>query len=313
MLIQKLVSGARRRLAQIAAVVLAAGAMTVMPAQAQLSRLIPVDGVTSFETQVQFDGRQNRVLYIRPVANPVGRVPAMVVLHYAGGDPEEMANLIAISQLVRDTGIWAVIPDALGRTWSFDPVRDRGKADDVGLITTIIDGTVAAYPIDSRRVWMFGFSAGGFMTMRYVCERPNRIAAAAYVSSTLLNTLRDNCAPSLPTPVLAMNGTADTRVNYNQRIGLSSAPDSALFFANLNRCLTPPVHTLLPDVANDRTTVELDSYNSCASNDPVRFYTINRGGHTWPGNDYQIGLIGRTTQDIDGTRVIYDFVRNFSR
>ena len=237
----------------------------------------------------------------------------MLVLHYAGGNPEEMANLTAIGELVRDTGIWAILPDALGRTWSFDPVRDRNKADDVGLITAVIDGSVAAYPIDARRVWMSGFSAGGFMTMRYICERPNRIAAAAYVSSTLLNTLRDNCAPSLPTPVIAMHGTGDTRVDYKKRIGLSSAPDSALFFANLNRCLTPPVHSLLPDIADDRTTVELDRYDSCASNDPVRFYTINRGGHTWPGNDYQLGLTGRTTQDIDATRVIYDFVRNYTR
>lgn len=285
-----------------------------LPAAA--GRFLPVDGVTSFESYyLTPDGRARRVLYVRPVANPASGTlaPMIVVLHFAGGDSEEMANLIEIGQLVRSTGIWAVLPNSVGRSWSFDPVRDADGPDDVGLITQVIDYAVSQYPIDARRIYMTGFSAGGFMTQRYVCEHSERIAAAAYVSATLLNTLRDVCQPRLPTPMIGMHGTADTRVSYESRVGLASAPDTALFFANINRCLTPPASSSLANIANDGTTVRLDSYASCATAKPVRFYTVEGGGHTWPGNEYQFLLLGRTTQDIEATQVIWDFVRNYSR
>lgn len=285
----------------------------LLPADVQAGRFQPVSGVTTFEGEFTISGQRRRVLYVRPVASPVGLAPAIVVLHYAGGDPEEMANLIEIGQLVRDTGVWAVLPESRGRNWAFDPVADRNGPDDVGLITRVIDNLVAAYPIDARRVYMTGFSSGGFMTQRYVCERSERIAAAAYVSSTLLDSLRKVCKPSLPTPIVGMHGNRDPKVSYTKKSGLSSAPDTALFFANLNRCLTPPLRSKLPNIANDSTTVLLDSYDRCAAPQPVRFYTIDGGGHTWPGNHYQLGFAGRTTQDIDATRVIWEFVRNYAR
>ncbi|WP_293393756.1 PHB depolymerase family esterase, partial [Nevskia sp.] len=182
-----------------------------LPADVQAGRFQPVSGVTTFEGEFTISGQRRRVLYVRPVANPAGLAPAIVVLHYAGGDSEEMANLIEIGQLVRDTGVWAILPNSRGRNWAFDPVADRNGPDDVGLITRVIDNLVAAYPIDARRIYLTGFSSGGFMTQRYVCERSERVAAAAYVSSTLLDSLRKVCKPSLPTPMLGMHGNRDPK------------------------------------------------------------------------------------------------------
>ncbi|WP_293369025.1 PHB depolymerase family esterase [Nevskia sp.] len=289
--------------------------MFVAPTAQAQSRFIPVAGVTTFEQEfIASTGRSRRVLYVRPVAAPVGRVPAMMVLHYGGGDPEEMANLIQVGQLVRDTGIWAIVPESSGRSWNHDPRRQgRNDADDVDLLTRIIDNAVGAYPIESTRVYMMGFSSGGFMAQRYACDRPERIAALAYVSATLLDSLADACGSNLPTATIAIHGTADNRVSYDDRVGLASAADTARFHATRNGCLGAPLRTSLPDIDRDGTTVVLDSWTVCSSARPVRFYTINGGGHTWPGNDYQAGLLGRTTQDIDATRLIWDFVRLYTR
>lgn len=289
--------------------------MLVVPAAHAQNRFVPVPGVTTFEQVFTAStGRSRRVLYVRPVAAPVGRVPAMVVLHYGGGNPEVMANLTQIGELVRDTGIWAILPEASGRAWNHDPRRDNNRnADDVDLITRVIDNAVGAFPIDVRRVYMTGFSSGGYMAQRYVCQRPERVAALAYVSSTLLDSLASTCLLNTATPTLGMHGTSDARVSFGDRIGLSSAPDTARFYAGRNGCLGPPTRTRLPDIARDGTTVDLDAWTSCSSARPVRFYTINNGGHTWPGNDLQTGARGRITQDVDATRVIWDFVRSYSR
>ncbi len=305
-----------RALAALGSVVMALFAlMIVAPAAHAQNRFTPVAGVTTFEqTFPASTGRSRRVLYIRPVAAPVGRVPVMVVLHYGGGGPEVMANLIQLGQLVRDTGIWAILPEASGRAWNHDPRKDSNRsADDVDLITRVIDNAVGSFPLDVRRVYVTGFSSGGFMAERYVCEHPERVTAMAYVSSTLLDSLASTCLLTTATPTLGIHGTADSRVSYGDRVGLSSAPDTARFYAGRNGCLGAPTRTRLPDVARDGTTVDLDSWTSCSSAKPVRFYTINGGGHTWPGNDLQTGARGRITQDIDATRVIWDFLRAYTR
>lgn len=303
-------------LGALAGVVLALFAwLLVAPAAHAQGGLTQVPGVSSFEQRFPMaSGRSRRVLYLRPVAEATGLAPVMVVLHYGGGSPEAMANLTRIGELVRDTGVWAILPESGGRAWNHDPRRDRDrKDDDVELITRVIDNAVGSLPVDVRRVYMTGFSSGGFMAQRYACERPERIAALAYVSATLLDSLAARCRLNAALPTLGMHGTADSRVSYDDRVGLASAPDTARFYARRNGCLGAPRRTRLPDIANDGTTVELDSWDSCSSAQPVRFYTINRGGHTWPGNDLQVGLRGRVSQDIDATRVIWNFARDQMR
>jgi len=277
------------------------------------ARVIPVDGVTTFETTTRFQNHNRRVLYIRPVANPSGKVPAILMLHYSGGTPEKMANLTAVSQLVHDYGIWVILPEGVNRRWSDDPVRDAHRTDDSTFLANVIDASVAAYPVDAHRIYAAGFSLGGFMTERFLCDHSERIAAAAWVSATLLNTQRANCALTNTTPVMTFHGTKDPRVNYNGQVGYASAPDTAAYFAGRNGCASPPVRTDLPNTANDGTTVYLDTYSSCSSSDPVRFYTITGGGHTWPGNNYQGALLGRTTHDIDATSLLWSFFQNYSR
>ena len=274
----------------------------------------PIDGVSTSEETVRFQNHNRRILFLRPT-NPTttARVPAILMLHYSGGTPEKMANLTTVGRLVRDYGIWVILPEGLRRRWSTDPVRDRNRTDDSTFLANVIDNAVAAHPIDSTRVYLSGFSDGGFMAERFACVHSERIAAANWVSATLLNTLSRSCAFTNTTPVITFHGTKDPRVHYNGATGLASAPATAAYFANLDGCAVPPAGTDLPNTANDRTTVHLDSYDACSSGKPVHFYTINGGGHTWPGNTYQSGFLGRTTHDIDATLLIWDFFKNYSR
>ena len=70
----------------------------------------------------------------------------------------------------------------------------------------------------------------------------------------------------------------------------------------------------LADTSNDGTTVELLRYPVCASGGEVRLYTINNGGHAWPGGwQYlPVPVIGTTSTDIDATEEIVNFALNYS-
>lgn len=289
---------------------LVAGVLLGMPrAHAYIT---PVQGVTNFTDTVTWGGKTRTALFFKPTASSTAKVPMLVMLHYRGGDAEGMAYLTSVSELVRDYGIWVVLPQAQsGKDWNNDPASDNG-VDDVGYLSQVIDSAVSRFPIDPKRVYMTGYSYGGFMTLRFACERPAKIAAAATVAAQFFKSENAVCNPSLGVPMMMINGTSDSRTKYDSTLGVLTVPATAARWATIDGCPASPRRTSLPDIANDKTTVVLDTYLGCATGE-VDLYTINGGGHTWPGSDSNCGLCGRTSYDIDGTHAVWEFVKRFTR
>jgi polyhydroxybutyrate depolymerase len=278
--------------------------------------IVPTAGVTYFTTTTTYQGVARTTLFFKPTATSTSKAPLLVMLHYHGGTAESMAYLTEVQELVRDYGIWVMLPQVADGEWHDDP-KDTSTTDDVGFLTTLINNAVAGYPVDVKRVYMTGFSDGAMMTLRYACERPDKIAAAAAVSGVMLKTLVAVCgSPSLATPMAMINGTADSVVKYSPtKYGISlTVPDSAKHWAKINGCGAAPVVSTLPNIATgDGTTVQLTAYLGCATGNSVELYTINNGGHTWPGSPYNLSYQGKTSMDIDGTLTVWEFVKRFTR
>jgi len=278
--------------------------------------IVPTSGVTYFKTTTTYQGVARTTLYFKPTAASTSKAPMLVMLHYKGGNPEAMAYLTEVQELVRDFGIWVALPPVADGDWHDDP-KDTSTTDDVGFLSTLIDSSVAAYPVDTKRVYMTGFSDGAMMTLRYACQRPDKIAAAAAVSGVMLKNLVNVCSsPMRATPMAMINGTADTIVKYSPgKYAISiTVPDSAKHWAKINGCGAAPVVTKLPNVStSDGTTVQLSSWLGCATGNAVQLYTINNGGHTWPGSPYNASKQGVTSYDINGTLAVWEFVRAFTR
>jgi polyhydroxybutyrate depolymerase len=288
-----------------------------LSSQAFAAAVIPLKGVSNFKVNVSYQGVTRSVLYFKPTtASATTKVPMLVMLHYHGGTPEAMSTLTEVQELVRDYGIWVALPPVADGSWHDDPT-DTSTTDDVGFLTTLIDYSNKTYPIDTKRVYLTGFSDGAMMTLRYSCDRPDKIAAAAAISGTMLKTLVSVCAsPMRATPMALINGTADTITRYSPTAyGISlTLPDSAKHWAKINGCGAAPVVSNLADIApKDGTTVTLTSYLGCATGNAVDLYTINNGGHTWPGSPYNLTAQGTTSMDIDGTLTVWEFVKQFSR
>ena len=125
--------------------------------------------------------------------------------------------------------------------------------------------------------------------------------------------LEPQCAATQPVSLVAFQGTADPLIPYEGgnaavRRGLVlSATRSAALFAQVGVCATPPSTSALPDTATDGTRVRRTAYTGCRDGGEVVLYTIEGGGHTWPGGPPVGRLVGRVSRDIDATRTMLDF------
>lgn len=101
---------------------------------------------------------RNYALYVPPRLEATKEpAPLMVVLH---GSNQRGADLVgAWRDLANEQGFMVLGPDSLEpRKWN---LQDDGPA----FINTVIEAVRAQHPVDSRRIYLFGYSAGGLYAL----------------------------------------------------------------------------------------------------------------------------------------------------
>jgi polyhydroxybutyrate depolymerase len=89
-----------------------------------------------------------------------------------------------------------------------------------------------------------------------------------------------------------------------------SAQDTIKFWASKNGCTANPSDSTLPDQdPADGTLVKREEYKSCRDNASVVLYTVQGGGHTWPGGLQYLPetTIGKTSRDFNASEEIWKF------
>jgi polyhydroxybutyrate depolymerase len=185
------------------------------------------------------------------------------------------------------------------------PIESKeALAEEVAFIADLIDELVRTHDVDPARIYVNGFSNGGAMAFALSCRLPQRFAAVGTVAAA--NVLPwSGCTDAQPVPSITFHGTDDPLVPYHGGGSYSfpSATDWAARWAHRNRCANDPVTT--PLVGATRL-----AHTGCEGGAEVLLYTIDGGGHTWPGGRPMPGLlVGRTATDIDATREMWEFFR----
>jgi polyhydroxybutyrate depolymerase len=89
---------------------------------------------------------------------------------------------------------------------SASPACCGSTRDDVTYLRQVVADAAKVTPLDLHRVYLWGFSLGGMMTYRALCEAPDVFAAGLVVAGSMLHT----CGASVN--VLHIHGVADTTV-----------------------------------------------------------------------------------------------------
>ena len=254
------------------------------------------------------------LLYVPKSYDRTRPTPLIISLHGGALWPAAEKAISRWNDVADEVGFLVVYPAGSGaffdgfspgaQIW---PMGPRSLGRDVTFISDLIDKLEAAYNIDPKRVYADGLSIGGGMAFALSCKLSDRIAAVGAVAGAQLLEW-ERCGTSRPVPTVAFHGTADRLAPY--RGGSSpiapgvfpSIRDWTARVARRNQCKGDPSDTRIT------ASVRRLAYTNCSENANAILYTIEGGGHTWPGGGaLPEWFVGPTTNDFNATRVMWEF------
>jgi polyhydroxybutyrate depolymerase len=290
---------ARRRLARIAstAATVAAVAFVIHQGVYHWQRRLVSGTITR-----TFEHRARARTYLLHPGSAASKKALVLILHGRGGSGRFIERRAHFDAGAERAGAVVAYPDAVDAIWN-DGWWPNAAADDVAFLSALADALVAEFRIDPARVYAAGFSNGAGMVHRLACES-DRFAAIAAIGGDMPSDLAQRCSNARPVSVLAIHGTDDRAVAYGAQLARTLQ-----HWVASNACTGPTSRVLLPDAdPGDGTRVRIDDHLSCRGGARVALYTIEGGGHTWPGEDADwLRRPGAVSRDIDASAVMLEF------
>jgi polyhydroxybutyrate depolymerase len=150
-------------------------------------------------------------------------------------------------------------------------------------------------------------SNGAMLCYRLACEMPDVFAAVAPVAGTMFDF---TCAPSAPISLVAVNGTKDGQVAYEGGVGSRAffkadgkpVPAVFQFWAERNGCKEKESRKI-----GDHVLVEARKGGKGGAE--VVLYTVEGGGHAWPGGTRAPMKGEIASREINATDVVWEFFK----
>jgi polyhydroxybutyrate depolymerase len=287
----------------------------------------------SYVYNLTFDGvARDYRLHVPPAASAGKPLPLVLNLHGAtqsailqeGYSQMDTASdqggyLVAYPDGTRDT---ATNPSNLN-SWDAGaccalPVTDH--VNDVGFLLDVISNIATRTPVNLRRVYATGMSAGGMMAYTLAAEASKHIAAIASVSGQVeLPSIH----PARPVPTMEFHSVNDPIAKWNGVDGKYSVIDGINKWVKADDCSAKP-HDSAPIVGAAGTMSAGESatrvtYSGCHDGTEVVLWRLTGSGHVWPGSPlldtkttHILTGVGRGTTLINADQLMWQFFQHYS-
>ena len=170
--------------------------------------------------------------------------PLVFVLHGGGGSAAGARTQTDLEKLSGGRAVF-VYPDAVGGNWDLDAPASSNS--DVALFDAISLLTYNALCIDSRRVFVTGFSNGAYMANQLACRRGERIrgivthaGGGPYENQGTYDAQGNLVCPGKAVAALVVHGNSDGTV------APAEGQKSIDHWSQANRCGSGTTSTLVP-------------------------------------------------------------------
>lgn len=259
------------------------------------------------------------IIFVPKSYVPGTEMPLVLNLHGSESTAEGQENNSHMDSTAEANGFIVVYPNGVNKEWNDGRsyTKDRtGNADDVGFIKKLVETVSNGLNTNSHKVYAVGMSNGGMMAHRLACDATSTFAAIGDVAGAMPTDLKNTCRPSGKIPVMIIHGTTDPIVPINGgdlksgRGSVLAASDAVKYWAGINGVSGQVSSAFMADTVNDGTGLSLTHYGNT-----VYFYEVVNGGHTWPGGLQYLPrvIIGNVSRDMDASKVLWDFFKQFSR
>lgn len=258
-------------------------------------------------------GGLERTYRLHVPANLAPGAPLVFVWHGYTDSARAIARYSGLSEVAEREGFAVVYPqgtrDSKGNTF-FNvgyAFHSDATVDDVGYFRALVALLVPRLQADPSRVFSTGLSNGGDMSLLLACAAADLVAAVAPVAGAMMVEPLAPCAPTHPTPVLAIHGTLDEITRWEGDYtntdgwGAYHSVDAMIAYWVETNALSPQGAEPLPDLdPEDGSTVTRHTWASPGVDAEVQLLEVVGGGHDWPGS--------WGNQDIESAEEIWRFL-----
>jgi polyhydroxybutyrate depolymerase len=212
-------------------------------------------------------GGQNRSCNLY-VPKGIDHPPVVFFVHGAGGYGTYFEGATKGDPLADREKFIAAYPSAT-RDHEKGTWQDMSGTTNYAFFKAILDTLDARYKIDRTRIYMTGFSQGGFISFAMACNYADVFAAVAPSSGHS----PANCAPKRPVPVFMTFGSLEN---------IPSFLKDRDAWVKLNKCTSAEKITKPFPASNPRSKAALSTYTSCDQGVSVLMDSISGQDHRWP-------------------------------
>lgn len=166
-------------------------------------------------------GRGPVTVHIPASYEPGASLPLVMSLHGYSQNSQVIEFIASFGLLVDEYEFIYVVPDGTTNIngqqfWNAtDACCDfyGSGVDDSTYLRNLIDLIGKELSVDDRRIYIFGYSNGGFMAHRMACDHADIVAAIVSLAGVTYIDSSD-CTPDEPVHLLQIHGTADACVSF---------------------------------------------------------------------------------------------------
>ncbi|MFT4661476.1 MAG: polyhydroxybutyrate depolymerase [Patiriisocius sp.] len=236
-------------------------------------------------------------------------LPILFVLHGLLQDASSIMDITNFNDIAEANNFIVCYPDGINSAWNANMNVSFSQTDDIGFLEELSIYMQNNFNTDPSKQYLSGFSNGGFMCHKMLCESSQCFAAVATIAGTMSDTVYQNCNPQNITDILHIHGTLDTSVPYqgSPASGISAETLMETWSGYYNCDVSPTMSTMPNPNFLDLSYPEKYTYTNC-SNVSLEHIKVVGGGHQWPGILTVWGGVGQINMDFYSPQVIWDFL-----